>query len=934
MASPGCRFGRPGFLKERTVTDNPASLSESGPALQGRRHSSLAGLLLTLLSFLVYNANLRVISAGDNYPARYLPFGILRYGTVLVDPIADVTAQGDAHPYWLVDKYGHTFSKYPIAVPVLVTPLYVPAVAFLQWRGWTDQRLDEVARVMEKLTSSLIASASVGFMYLLLVRRARCRGALWLTLAYGFGTNTWMIGSQALWQHGLAELLLVVSLFVLLGPCTAKRAFGAGIVLALVGCVRPPDAILATALGLFGLRWSKGRVRFLVTGAAIPLALLLAYNFRVAHHFAGGYGLRGDLSFFRYSLPCGVLGLLFSPARGLFVFSPFLLFLPFCLGPTLREPRVRTLALLLLGAVVAQVMLYAKLDWRAGCCWGPRWLTDVLPLLVWMLAAGLESLGRIGRAVFALAACLSVGVQVVGAFWYTGHSDAVIMKAEGDPNRMDVVWDFWNAPFIAELRHDPAPRELTLEADGFVDRVRADGQDVAQVVPGTALEVDGWALTDRCTPERVRVMVVPIRHTKWQGRRRYPIAETASFLDRPDVTRAMHGTGPAGWQVVLKTDGLDPGPHRVEVKARAHQGGEFRAVAERPFLVLPAQPSAPGTAVPGRSHGPGVPTGMNALFGVAGERLRSRQNANGYWLTAHTQSLQFDHPAFEMNTFATSMIVDVLAPVAGAAGLEKNLKRARRHLLSQIESGGLVRYHGRPGSPAIPSLGCLITPDADDTTLVWRIAGRDRDPRLAGVLKALQSYRSREGLYRTWLAPREQFVGVDPGRDPNPTDVGIQMNVLMFFAGVDPPAAEALRRALQAAAGEDRIWVYYKKAPLVPLLRETDLHKLGYAVCLPPERVKTSVPGQEVWVRACELLARYVAKAAPPPAREETRALLESLGKNDFAAVRSNPPLFYHNDLTARVRRFYWSEDFGYALWLRLYLELTQSREMMSRLKP
>jgi len=29
--------------------------------------------------------------------------------------------------------------------------------------------------------------------------------------------------------------------------------------------------------------------------------------------------------------------------------------------------------------------------------------------------------------------------------------------------------------------------------------------------------------------------------------------------------------------------------------------------------------------------------------------------------------------------------------------------------------------------------------------------------------------------------------------------------------------------------------------------------------------------------------------------------------------------LLYHNDLTGTVKRFYWSEDFGYALWLRLY---------------
>ena len=36
--------------------------------------------------------------------------------------------------------------------------------------------------------------------------------------------------------------------------------------------------------------------------------------------------------------------------------------------------------------------------------------------------------------------------------------------------------------------------------------------------------------------------------------------------------------------------------------------------------------------------------------------------------------------------------------------------------------------------------------------------------------------------------------------------------------------------------------------------------------------------------------------------------------------VRRAPPLLYHNDLTASVSRYYWSEDFGYALWLRLYL--------------
>jgi hypothetical protein len=905
------------------VTECSVPCNDLQPALPGRwRRDFSTALVLGLVAFLVYNANLRLISSGDNYPARYLPFGILGHGTVLLDPIDTITAQGEAHPYWIVNKYGYAFSRYPITVPVLVTPLYVPAVAYLHWRGWTEDRLERVARVMEKLTSALLASLSVGFMYLLLARRERCPWALWLTVAYGFGTNTWMISGQALWQHGLAELLLVVALFILRGPCTAQRSFGVGMLLALSACARPPDALFAAALGLYGLWWAKGKARFLVMGAAIPLVLLLTYNLGVTHHPAGAYAKQGKLSFFRHSLIGGVLGLLFSPARGLFVFSPFLLLLPWCLRATLREPRARSLALLILGGVIAQVLLYAKLDWRAGCSWGPRWLTDMLPLLVWMLAAGLGSLGPIGRTVLVLSTCVSIGVQAVGAFWYTGASDAVILKETGDPSRMPIVWDIWNTPFVAELRHGLAPRELTLRVDGFVDQVKADGQDVDLVVAGTDLEITGWALTDRHSPTAVRVVLEPIQKTKWRGPGHYPITETTALFERPDVTRTKQGNGPAGWQVLLKTDGLDPGPHQLEVKAQGSPGGEFRHVAHRPLLVLAAPSSAPGTAVK-----------LERLSDLARDILRSRQNAHGYWLTAHTHSTQLDHPVFEMNVFTTALLVDILAPVARECGLEENLERARHHLRGQIEANGLVRYHGRPDSPTIPSLGCVITPDADDTALAWRIAGCAGDARLAAARKVLESYQTPEGLYRTWLAPRKEYISVAPGRDPNPTDVGIQMHVLLWLAQVDPPAARSLHRALQSAIGDDRLWVYYQQAPLVPLYREADLSNRGYPLCIPPERRQTAVAGQRVWVTVCEQLARCETKAEPRPSPEEIRMLLELLGKNSFAAVRSNPPLLYHNDLTARPSRYYWSADVGYALWLRLYLERTRSSDI-SRLKP
>jgi hypothetical protein len=55
-------------------------------------------------------------------------------------------------------------------------------------------------------------------------------------------------------------------------------------------------------------------------------------------------------------------------------------------------------------------------------------------------------------------------------------------------------------------------------------------------------------------------------------------------------------------------------------------------------------------------------------------------------------------------------------------------------------------------------------------------------------------------------------------------------------------------------------------------------------------------------------------------------AVLQTLAANDFALVQRNPPLLYHNDLTATVPRYYWSADVGYALWLRLADKIARVR--------
>jgi len=871
-------------------------------SVPGGRRELRASLLIGLCCLLVYNANRRAISAGDTYPARYLPFAIWRYHSVLLDPVATLTAQGRGDTaFWMVHvPGGHVISLYPVVLPVLIAPLYLPAVGTLRLRGWTDGRLDHVARVMEKLSASLIAALSASLLYLLLRRRAAAPVALLLTLAYAFGTTTWVIGSQALWQHGMAELLVIGALLLLTGPCTAPRALAAGLLCGLIAGNRPPDAILAAALGAYGLFWAGRRAALLAAAAALPMGLVLLYNLGVAHNLAGGYGRVGKATFLQHDLLSGLGGLLFSPTRGLFVFSPFLLFLVLAWRHPPRDRGERGLTLAMSAGVVLQLLLYAKADWRGGISWGPRYMTDLLPLLLWMLVPVVAALRGFGRTCFLLAVGAAIAIEAIGAFWYTGATDSAIFAVASGPHQMRAAWDWRNAPFVASLRQGLAPAELMLEVRGNLDAIETDsigtdaigagGRATSAVTAGQEAVAAGWALAGHATPWQVAVAI--------DGRR---TVASRTFLDRPDVRRALHEASPAGWRIPLGTAGLAPGEHHLTAFAWASEKGEGYFLAERQLTVRTAPAAADED--------------LDAGFRTAAARLRAHQQGPGYWLTAYTGAARFQEPRQEMNTYLTALLLDLLDPLAATSGLGDSLQRARQHLTGQIEAGGLVRYHGLPDAPGIGTLGCAITPDADDTALVWRLAP-DRDRRrLPAALATLDRYRTREGLYRTWLAPREAYQCLDPGSDPDPADIAIQMHVLLLLAKVQPPAGRALCAALRPVVDQDRVWVYYRMAPLVPILRLTDLRRAGCELELPESRLRTPVPGQEIWVSVVRLLGEPSAGAADAA---KIQAVLRQLAKDDFALLRKNPPLLYHNDLTATVPRYYWSEDVGYALWLRL----------------
>jgi hypothetical protein len=496
--------------------DSPSRRPPPGPVADRRRMALTTGrrpapsadrrtaLALVVLALAVYNLNFRVIQDGDTTPARALPFALWRTGTVRLDAVAGLaTAVQPGKPYheayWIWrSPDGHLYTRYPIVTPVLVSPLYAPAVAWLAWRGWEPWRLEATALRMEKLAASLLAALSVGLFYLLARRQADRPRAILAAVAYGFATGTWVISSQALWLHGTAELLAVCALLAATAgptrpalPVEAGRPdrpaepaepaearlpslVAAGLAAGLLAANRPPDALLAAGVMIYLLARHGRRALWAVAAAMAALAPVALYNLAVFRHLAGGYGVSGIAGphpFYSHPLLPGVAGLLLSPAKGLFVFSPFLLFLALRAVPAAAGSRAapgtppaadRLLELSVAAACAAQLLFYALTDYRAGACYGPRYLTDMLPFLVWLLVPVIARLHGWGLRVFAAALAAGIAIQAIGAFCYPrGRSDDRFYPPELP--RLAIapsVWSPANAPFLVEARAGLAPPEL------------------------------------------------------------------------------------------------------------------------------------------------------------------------------------------------------------------------------------------------------------------------------------------------------------------------------------------------------------------------------------------------------------------------------------------------------------------------------------------
>jgi hypothetical protein len=296
---------------------------------------------------------------------------------------------------------------------------------------------------------------------------------------YALGTCVWSTASQTLWQHGPSLFFLSLGImFLFRRGETTNATILAGLALGAAVLCRPSNVLVVAVLALGFLASDRRRLIPFAIGA-LPMGLfMMAYN---AHYLGSPLAVAqalaapaiaetklGTSNPWDTSLLEGAAGLLFSPSRGLFVYSPILIFALPGLFSAWHHPR-RVLYRPLAIALLAVLLLGFKwLDWWGGWSFGYRHIVDAMPLWVLFLVPAFETLdshvraGSRRRGLLAAFASLlfawSIAVQALGAFAYDfiGWDAKQIGRIVNDidnPQYRNRLWSVSDSPLVHYVRH-------------------------------------------------------------------------------------------------------------------------------------------------------------------------------------------------------------------------------------------------------------------------------------------------------------------------------------------------------------------------------------------------------------------------------------------------------------------------------------------------
>ncbi len=417
--------------------------------------------LVFLLTFL-YHATSPVAQQGDSRWTVYTAISLLREGNLDLNEyprqieasgfyaIECVTGNQRRYPIQSLAECpgGRLYHFYPVSISLLALPLIAVQLGVLQLlpalpvahpvlKAYLQADPTTGSPIFEIVAASFFAALATLLLYAAARRHLTPRAALFAAFLFAACTPMLSTASRALWQHGILAMLLSAMLLVLPRPAV-------GPILALAFFVRPTAVVPIAVAGVYMMR---RRHRTEAVKAILYATPVVAFFVALNYHMYGMplapyfFPVRpGSTSLALHSRYVEALaGTLLSPARGLLIYMPFLLLLPLRANRRVNPPLAPWIA-----AMIAAhwLLICLHTDWWGGYAFGPRYFTDVTPLLIYLL---LPVIARPNKAFLAL---------VLAAFlihFQGSHRTATQLwnvtpiDVNADTSRL---WDWSDPPFL------------------------------------------------------------------------------------------------------------------------------------------------------------------------------------------------------------------------------------------------------------------------------------------------------------------------------------------------------------------------------------------------------------------------------------------------------------------------------------------------------
>jgi hypothetical protein len=333
-------------------------------------------LITFALAFLIFGFKAQYHAALDTVPARLLPVTLLTEGNIDYN---EFNSSIYKDRYWYQSVNGKQYSSYSIIPGLLNVPVF--AIAKLAGKD-----IGRINKRLSLITCLILTALTIAFHYLIanFFFEKHLKSAAF-ALLYGLGTAYWSVNSRGLWEHTPAVLFLSIALYLLLKNNISWSGFFLGFAV----FSRPVLVILAVTLSIYVIFVYKKDVKKFIILSAIPAALFFAYNyFYLGGLFAPFHSNARSISLFNAPSLNAFLGLLFSPARGLLIYSPFLFVaaMPIKFIFTKSFPIGNYMRFLVVGVFLQFLLICCWSNWWGGHSFSYRLLIDLLPALFILIA--------------------------------------------------------------------------------------------------------------------------------------------------------------------------------------------------------------------------------------------------------------------------------------------------------------------------------------------------------------------------------------------------------------------------------------------------------------------------------------------------------------------------------------------------------------------